>query len=160
MSAKTDLPFPYSSFSLEGRTALITGVGPGMGKSIAHAFAAAGAAVVMCARSEQRVKAIESEIRAAGGNALGLVADVAVDADLVRLVETAKERTGRIDVLFNNAHFNPAIAGEDRPRAPGGVSTPNTRLPMARGCLDMNLRDWTRAMEINMYAPYRLAQLV
>jgi 3-oxoacyl-[acyl-carrier protein] reductase len=86
------------------RTALVTGAGRNIGRGIALALAAGGAAVVVNARSNlKEAEAVAGEIERAGGKALALTADVA-DADAVdRMVATAAARFGRLDILVNNA---------------------------------------------------------
>jgi 3-oxoacyl-[acyl-carrier protein] reductase len=93
-----------SDNELSGRVALVTGAGRNIGRGIALALAAGGAAVVVNARSNlKEAEAVAGEIERAGGNALAVTADVA-DADAVeRMVATAVARFGRIDILVNNA---------------------------------------------------------
>ena len=90
-------------FSLAGRTALVTGGGRGLGRTIALVFAEAGAEVVVTARSAHQVEAVAAEIEAGGGTALALVCDVADSAQVDSTVLEATERLGKIDVLVNNA---------------------------------------------------------
>jgi 3-oxoacyl-[acyl-carrier protein] reductase len=93
-----------SDNELSGRVALVTGAGRNIGRGIALALAAGGAAVVVNARSNlKEAEAVAGEIERAGGKALALTADVA-DADAVdRMVATAAARFGRLDILVNNA---------------------------------------------------------
>jgi NAD(P)-dependent dehydrogenase (short-subunit alcohol dehydrogenase family) len=90
-------------FSLEGRTALITGGSRGIGYAIAEAFVAAGARVVLTARGEQQL--LEAAARL-GPNALGKRCDNADPNDITRLVEEAWA-ISPIDVLVNNAGISP-----------------------------------------------------
>ena len=89
---------------LAGRVAIVTGAGRNIGRGIALALAAGGAAVVVNARSNlQEAEAVAGEIERAGGKALAVTADVA-DADAVRTMATAAAgKFGRIDILVNNA---------------------------------------------------------
>ncbi|MSP48702.1 MAG: SDR family oxidoreductase [Alphaproteobacteria bacterium] len=89
---------------LDGRVALVTGAGRNIGRAIALDLAAAGAAVVVNARSNQaEADAVVAEIAAAGGKAIAYLADV-TDADAVqRMTAAATARFGRLDILVNNA---------------------------------------------------------
>ena len=89
---------------LAGRVAIVTGSGRRIGREIAEALARAGAAVVVNARSNQAqadeaVKAIEK----AGGRGVAVLADVSKRQDAERLVATAVDKFGRLDILVNNA---------------------------------------------------------
>ncbi len=94
---------------LDGRVALVTGAGRNIGRAIALDLAAAGAAVVVNARSNQaEADAVAKEIVAAGGKAIAHLADVIDPSAVERLVKTATDRFGRLDLLVNNA----ALRGE------------------------------------------------
>lgn len=93
------------SISLQSKVVLISGASSGFGADAARLFAREGARVVLSARRVERLQALAEEIRAAGGQALVIPADVAQLADLERLVNTVLERWGQIDILFNNAGF-------------------------------------------------------
>jgi NAD(P)-dependent dehydrogenase (short-subunit alcohol dehydrogenase family) len=86
---------------LQGKVAVITGAGSGMGRSAALLFAAEGAMVVCADRSGQE-KEVADEI---GPAAVAVNTDVSVEADVQRMVATAETEFGRLDVLFNNAGF-------------------------------------------------------
>ncbi len=89
--------------TLSGRTAVVTGSGRNIGQAIAVALAAQGARVVVNGHSDQAaVDAVVEEIRAQGGEALGVMADVGIDAEAERLVRTAREHFGSLDVLVSN----------------------------------------------------------
>ncbi|MFH8404263.1 SDR family NAD(P)-dependent oxidoreductase [Streptomyces sp. NPDC018019] len=99
----TERPGTAGGRLLDGKVLLITGAGRGIGAAAARLFAREGAAVVLTARTEPELAAVAEEIRAAGGSAEHVVADLA-DADAVqRAVDTAVERHGRLDGAFNNA---------------------------------------------------------
>ncbi|CAM2842601.1 oxidoreductase [Mycobacterium intermedium] len=89
-------------FNLEGQVAIVTGAGKGVGQGIARVLAEAGATVVGTARTESDIVATISGIEAAGGKGLALVADAMSRPDGERVVSTAIERFGRIDILINN----------------------------------------------------------
>ncbi|MET8763140.1 SDR family oxidoreductase [Lentzea sp. NPDC004782] len=88
---------------LRGKVALVTGASSGIGEAAAKAMAAQGARVVLAARRTEELDRVAEEIRAAGGEAVGVRTDVTVDEDLENAVRTAEERFGGLDVAFNNA---------------------------------------------------------
>ncbi|MBX9397873.1 glucose 1-dehydrogenase [Streptomyces sp. TRM72054] len=90
---------------LGGRVAMITGASSGIGAAAGRLFAAEGAAVVLMARREERLRAVAEEITASGGRALVAVGDVAVEKDVARAVEAAVREFGHLDCAFNNAGF-------------------------------------------------------
>lgn len=91
----------------ENKVVLITGASSGIGEATARLLAKAGATVVLGARRGEKLALISQEIRAAGGKATYQVLDVADASSVKRFVEDARERFGRIDVLFNNAGIMP-----------------------------------------------------
>jgi 3-oxoacyl-[acyl-carrier protein] reductase len=92
-----------SETPLTGRVAIVTGGSRGIGAAIAASLAQNGAAVVVSGRDADRLERAVKDLEAGGATALGVVADAASREDADRLVETAKQRFGRIDVLVNNA---------------------------------------------------------
>jgi 2-deoxy-D-gluconate 3-dehydrogenase len=93
-------------FSLQGRTALVTGASRGIGRAIAQAYAQAGADVALLARDEDRLREVAADVEAAGRRAVVLPTDV-TDAEAIRAaVAAATESLGPIGVLVNNAGGN------------------------------------------------------
>jgi 7-alpha-hydroxysteroid dehydrogenase len=90
-------------FRLDGKVAIITGSGKGIGQGIGLTFAEAGARVVFTARTESDVKANAERARAFGVPALAVPCDVRDDGQLQALVSKTVEAFGRIDVVVNNA---------------------------------------------------------
>jgi len=89
---------------MTGQTAIVTGASRGIGRCVALALAEAGAEVVVnYARSAEAAEAVVAEILAAGGQAYALKADVAEEDAVEAMVKNVLERSGRIDVLINNA---------------------------------------------------------
>lgn len=89
--------------ALAGRVAIVTGGSRGIGLAIARSLAEGGASVVVSGRDTGRLEKAAGEIEAAGGTVLAVAADVAKREDADRLVDAARKRFGRIDVLVNNA---------------------------------------------------------
>lgn len=94
---------------LGGATVMITGASSGIGAAAARLFAAEGAAVVLMARRQERLRALAGEIEAGGGRALAVAGDVTVAEDAVRVVKEAVNVFGGLDAAFNNAGW--ATAG-------------------------------------------------
>ncbi len=88
---------------LEGRVAIVTGGSRGIGRAVAASLAEDGASVVVSGRDPGRVEVEAKELEALGALVLAVQADVARREDVDRLVDRARERFGRIDVLVNNA---------------------------------------------------------
>ncbi len=94
-------------FDLDGRVAVVTGGGRGIGRAIAVELANAGAAVVPSARSRDEIESVAADIEDAGGDALAVPADV-TDSDAVSdVIDSAVDEFGGIDIVVNNAGFNP-----------------------------------------------------
>ena len=94
---------------LAGRIALVTGSSRGIGAATARALAAAGAHVVLTARSAKELEAIEEEIHQAGGTATIAPMDLTESDSIARLANAVSERWGRLDVLVINAAILPQL---------------------------------------------------
>jgi 7-alpha-hydroxysteroid dehydrogenase len=90
-------------FRLDGKVAIVTGAGRGIGAGIALAFAEAGADVALGARTASEIEAVAERVRALGRRALALPCDVMERAQLEALVEQSAKELGRIDIVVNNA---------------------------------------------------------
>ena len=99
-------------FSLKGKVAIITGASRGIGRSIALAYAEAGAEVVVSSRNKRppELEKAAEEISATGKNALAIPAHVGKKEDVQMLVRKTLEHFGRIDILMNNAGANPVLS--------------------------------------------------
>jgi NAD(P)-dependent dehydrogenase (short-subunit alcohol dehydrogenase family) len=124
---------PVPSFRIDGKRALVTGAGRGIGLAAAAALAASGGHVVLCARSTSEVERAAEAIRRAGGAAEALTLDVTdLDAAAAMVAEQPP-----FDVLVNNA-------GTNRPNA----------------IVDVPVADFDYVTNLNVRAPYFLAQAV
>ncbi|MBT3942430.1 MAG: SDR family oxidoreductase [Chloroflexi bacterium] len=94
---------------LDGKVAVITGGGTGIGKAIGKAFAEEGCDLVLAARNAERLKESAEEIAATGVRTVAVPTDVASEADVIALFERAMSEFGRVDLLVNNAGV---IAGD------------------------------------------------
>lgn len=120
------------SLLLEGRQALVTGGGTGIGQRFAEVLARNGAHVVICGRRSEPLEATADRIRTFGGQVTTVVADVTRARDLSELANTAQGT----DVLVNNAGYS-------------------VRGPWA----EVTVEAWREVMTVNVEAPFRLAQL-
>ena len=112
---------------LAGKVALVTGASSGIGAATAVALAAAGASVALSARRADRLAELVAQIEAAGGTALALPGDMAVEADALEAVEDTAAHFGRIDILVNSAGIMQA----------GGID-------------GMDIAEYRRVVEINL----------
>ena len=123
---------------LEGKVALVSGIGPGMGRDISLQFAEHGAKVVAGARSKDNVDAVVDEVATAGGEAIGVQLDITDQASCDAAAAAALEQFGRIDVLVNNAFSD----GDHR------------------SFTSADLDNWRRTMETNFFGTLQLTQSV
>jgi len=114
---------------LTGRSAIVSGVGPGLGRSIALALADAGADVALAARRAETLDAVASEVEARGARACVVPTDVTNPADCRALVETTNAELGRVDVVVNNA-----FTEEDWREPFDGFDPARWRAPMEVNC--------------------------
>ncbi len=93
---------------LKGKVAVVTASSAGLGKAVAVRFAQEGANVVMCSRSQARIDAAAADVRDQGADVLALEIDVTNPAEIDRLISSAVERFGGVDILVTNAGGPPA----------------------------------------------------
>jgi NAD(P)-dependent dehydrogenase (short-subunit alcohol dehydrogenase family) len=125
-------------FDLSGRVALVTGGSRGLGLAISRALSSAGADLVIASRKEDACDQVAEELRAAGGRAVACACHVGHWDDLERLVETAYDAFGRVDVLVNNA----------------GVS------PVYPTLVDVTEELFDKVIGVNLKGPFRLSALI
>lgn len=129
------MTFDIGSFRLDGKIAVVTGAGAGIGKAIAELFADAGAALAVSDLDGEAAAATAEAVRAGGGQAVATACDVTRESDLLDLVNLTCERFGGVDVLVNNA---------------GGGGPKPFEMPMA---------DFEWAYRLNVFSTFRLTQM-
>ncbi len=92
-----------TSETLKGKVAIVTGASSGIGRATAKLLAGRGAAVVLAARNEEKLGALEKEISASGGRTLAVKTDMADESSIRKMVERTIAGFGAIDILVNNA---------------------------------------------------------
>lgn len=96
---------------LDGKVAVITGAGSGMGRAMANLFAAEGAKVVAAEWNQKTLDEVVAEVKAAGGEITGVQGDVSKQDDCNKIIGTATSTYGKLDVLCNNAGVMDNMAG-------------------------------------------------
>lgn len=127
----------YKGFNLEGRRAVVFGGTSGLGRSIAHGLAEAGADVVPVSRRAEEVSKTSAEIRAMGRKSLEVTADVTQRKDIQNVIDLMVREMGRIDILVNSA-------GTTK-RAPS---------------LEFDDETWDRIMNVNVKGTWLTCQMV
>ena len=122
---------------LDGKVAIITGATSGMGRESAKLFAAEGAKVVVTGRNEERAKAVVDDIKAAGNEAIYVIADMANLDDVQKIFDATMDEYGTVDVLFNNAGM----------------------LSMSP-LMELSIEEWNNVFTVNVTSALRLTQLV
>ncbi|EFB3293056.1 7-alpha-hydroxysteroid dehydrogenase [Escherichia coli] len=128
--------FNSDNLRLDGKCAIITGAGAGIGKEIAITFATAGASVVVSDINADAANHVVDEIQQLGGQAFACRCDITSEQELSALADFAVSKLGKVDILVNNAG--------------GGGPKP----------FDMPMADFRRAYELNVFSFFHLSQLV
>jgi NADP-dependent 3-hydroxy acid dehydrogenase YdfG len=115
------------SNNIEGKVVVITGASSGNGEATARHLSAQGASVVLGARRAERIQSLAKELTGRGGKALAVTTDVTRYEQVKRLVDTAVQSYGRIDVMLNNAGLMP-------------------HSPLER----LKIDDWNRTIDVNL----------
>jgi NAD(P)-dependent dehydrogenase (short-subunit alcohol dehydrogenase family) len=121
---------------LDGKVAIVSGVGSGLGRSIAVALAVEGASVVVAARDIERITAVADEINEVGESAIAIATDVSRADECERLVEHAKTEYDRLDIVVNNGHHQGDFTALEHSDVGG----------------------WEAVMAVNLYGPMRIIQ--
>ena len=122
----------------DGKVAVITGIGPGMGRSIALQFAERGVDVVLAARRVERLEAVADEVKARGRVPLTVPTDITDEAACQHLIDAAVDRFGGVDYLIQNGHHEGDWA----------------RVEVA------DADSWRAIMEVNFFGALHLVQAV
>jgi 7-alpha-hydroxysteroid dehydrogenase len=164
---------PPAPARLADRNAIVTGGSRGLGRAIALALAAEGAAVAVVGRTEQvwddrlpgTIGQTVADIEATGGRAVAVRADLTDRDDIARLVTTARDALGPITILVNNAAFTapgrPPVPGAEpraKPARPAGGA--GGAKPGWPGFVSVPLAAFRRHFDIGVFAAYELMQLV
>lgn len=123
---------------LDGKVAIVTGAGRGIGRATALALAGEGCSLVLAARTRPEIEAVAAEVARLGRQALPLEADVTREADVARVAERTLERFGRVDVLVSNAGFS---------------------IPF-KDVVDLTLPEWNRILQVNLTGVFLCARAV
>jgi NAD(P)-dependent dehydrogenase (short-subunit alcohol dehydrogenase family) len=117
------------TYDFKGRVALVTGASSGMGLATSKAFAEAGASVVLADRNGDALDAATRELASAGHEAIGVVCDVADEAQAAAMVKRAVDEFGRLDMAYNNAGILGPVGDITEETAEGfdGVNAVNLR---------------------------------
>ncbi len=121
---------------LDNKVAIVTGAGQGIGKAIAEILAAAGARVAVNDINPDRAEKTAVAICEAGGQALGIAADIGNKFQCVHLVETTRKQWGQLDILVNNASVEPRSS-----------------------ILKTDEWEWQRVMDVNLKGTFFMSQL-
>lgn len=121
---------------LKNRVAIVSGVGPGMGRDISLTLAREGADIVLAARNASKLEEVATEIRSLGRQAVCVPTDIAQPDQCKRLADTARTELGRLDILVNNAFK-------------GGLEPPFAKA---------DLKDWRKTFDVNLFGSLTLTQ--
>ena len=127
---------PHNPFSIEGRTALVTGASRGIGLAIADLLAEQGAEVILVARKQQTLDEAATALRRKGGRAHAIASHMGKLEDIRNLVATLDERGLEVDILVNNAGISP---------------------PHVESLADTTEALWDKVMEVNLKGPFFLS---
>lgn len=120
----------------KGKSIIVTGGGSGIGRAAAIKFAALGGKVLIADLNEATAKVVAEEIHASGGVAITVIGDLSDQAVVDRIVATAVEKHGGIDVLVNNAGIMDSMSGND----------------------ETSTKEWDRVIRVNLTAPFMLSR--
>ena len=123
---------------LKDRVGIVTGGSRGIGKAIALAFSHEGAQIAVVGRDLERAEQVAGLIESSGGRAIGLRADISIEANVTHMVEQVLSHFGKIDILVNNA----------------GVNLPYRKV------LDLTVEEWNHVVSVNLTGAFLCARAV
>ncbi|WP_208027065.1 SDR family oxidoreductase [Rhabdothermincola sediminis] len=123
---------------LEGKVAIVSGLGPGMGRDISLALAREGADIVMAARREDRMAAVAEEVEGLGRRAVCVRTDISSRVDCDRLAETVRRELGTAHILVNNAFHDGNYKSFE----------------------DSDLDEWKATFDVNLWGTLQLTKAV
>ena len=140
-------------YRVDGKVAIVTGAGRGIGKAIALTLAEAGADITVVARTREQIEQTAEDIRKLGRKALAIPADVSQEDHVKKVVEQTVSQFGKIDILCNNAGITV--------RKPVAL-LPGAKMSVWGGTKDepQTLEEWHRVMDINLTSAFLFAQAV
>jgi len=128
----------FKMFSLEGKTAIVTGASRGIGKAIAKGFAQVGADLILVGRKSSVLEEVAKEIEEIGRKALPISADIGNPEEIQKVVDSTINFFPRIDILVNNA----------------GIS------PILKKAEEVKLKEWEEILRVNLTGTFLLCQAV
>jgi NAD(P)-dependent dehydrogenase (short-subunit alcohol dehydrogenase family) len=131
---------------LEGKVAVITGAGSGLGRQASQLFAAEGAKIVVMDVLGDRAEGTVKLVTEQGGSAVAVQADTTVEADVARTVQTALDEFGKIDIMWANAGI---VSRGGVPSVMGGEHLEFQDFP---------LEDWNNVVSVNLTGPFLCAK--
>jgi len=123
---------------LKGKSAIVAGIGPGMGRAVSIALAKHGADVMMMARKKETIERVSLEIEALGRKAPYYLGDVTNRRDCDATAEAAVQVLGSVDVLVYNAFYQGEL----------------------KSLIDVNLDDWRRVLDVNLFGSINMVRAV
>ncbi|WP_100374590.1 SDR family oxidoreductase [Bacillus sp. FJAT-45037] len=124
-----------SLFSLKGKTAIVTGGGRGLGRQMAHAYADAGANLVLCSRKKEACLEVVEEVKKKGVEAIAVQCDVTKQDDVNHVIKQTVDTFGTVDILVNNSGATWGALAEEMP-----------------------LDAWNKVMNVNVTGSFLMAQ--
>jgi len=125
---------------LEGKVAIVTGAGQGIGRAYAHRFAQEGCSVVVAEINAEKGKAVAGEIQSAGGKSMFVTADVSSEASCQAMAQAVSDKFGRIDILVNNAAIFSTIK--------------------MKPFWELTEAEWDQLMDVNLKGPWLASKAV
>ena len=143
-------------FKIQGKNAIVTGSGQGIGRATAIALAQEGVNVAVCDLDLTHAGEVAKEIEALGVRAIAVQADVSQEADVKRLFAVTREQLGPVDILVNNAGISPKVPFDEIPceqfKKVMEVNLLGTFLCCQQAYADMKEKNWGRIINLSSMA--------